>query len=117
VWIGDDELARLAGFLGQPVETVRKQYTRPALGRRTIVEHPVTHDCIFLTPGPCDSGGGKGCSIYEVRPAQCRTWPFWKSNLATPDHWARAGGRCPGINRGGRFDLAEILLRRDAADA
>ena len=114
VWISDDELARLAKFLGRPVDAVRKQYTRAVSGRRTILEHPVTHDCMFLEPGTC---GGKGCAVYDVRPAQCRTWPFWKSNLISPDHWARAGLRCPGINRGNRFDLAEIVLRRDAADA
>jgi len=117
VWIAEDELARLAAFLGQNVEQVRKQYTRAVSGRRTIVEHPVTHDCIFLQPGAGAGCTGKGCSIYDVRPAQCRTWPFWKSNLASPDRWAQAGMRCPGINRGDRFELAEILLRRDAADA
>ena len=26
----------------------------------------------------------KSCSIYGVRPLQCRTWPFWPENLASP---------------------------------
>jgi len=115
VWINDAELERLAKFLGQSVEAARKQYTRAVSGRRTILEHPVTHDCLFLEPFA--GGPGKGCAIYDIRPAQCRTWPFWRSNLASPDSWARAGLRCPGINRGDRFDLAEILLRRDASEA
>eukprot|EP00961_Rhodomonas_salina_P046921 629705-Rhodomonas_salina.2 len=25
------------------------------------------------------------CSLYEARPKQCRTWPFWPENLASPE--------------------------------
>lgn len=112
VWITEDELVRLSQYLGQPLDQVRRKYTRSVGGRRTIIEHPTTHDCIFLQ----SNATGKGCSVYDVRPAQCRTWPFWKTNLLSPNSWASAGNRCPGINRGRLFELTEILLRRDATD-
>ncbi|HAU38488.1 MAG TPA: hypothetical protein DCX07_12335, partial [Phycisphaerales bacterium] len=84
------------------------------VGRRfTIVEDKVSHDCIFLSPG-AKPGGGKGCRIYSVRPTQCRTWPFWSHNLASPHSWAMANLRCPGINRGPRFATDEIESRRQA---
>ncbi len=36
--------------------------------------------CIFLTP----SGS---CSIYDVRPVQCSTYPFWPSLLKSKETW------------------------------
>ncbi len=37
--------------------------------------------CIFL-----DRSSNK-CGIYDVRPVQCRTYPFWPSLLESPDDW------------------------------
>ena len=37
--------------------------------------------CIFLDPST------NHCRIYEVRPTQCRTYPFWPSILASPQRW------------------------------
>jgi hypothetical protein len=38
--------------------------------------------------------------VYEDRPRQCRTWPFWRYNVSSPWHWRREAKRCPGMNRG-----------------
>lgn len=43
-------------------------------------EHPERGDCIFLQDG-------KFCQIYQARPAQCRTYPFWPSILRSPQTW------------------------------
>jgi Fe-S-cluster containining protein len=59
----------------------------------------------------------RGCSIYQVRPLQCRTWPFWPEVIKSPATWARAGKGCPGINNGTRhFTPKQIERIRDAAD-
>ncbi len=105
IWISQDEIELLAKHLGQTVEQVRKQYIRRVGLRCSIVENPATHDCIFLTAG---KNGCRGCAIYAVRPNQCRTWPFWKENLASPDHWNFAAVKCPGINRGRLYSDEEI---------
>jgi Fe-S-cluster containining protein len=47
------------------------------------------NDCIFWN---------RGCSVYESRPLQCRTFPFWKSILHSSDTWE--GLECPGIGKG-----------------
>jgi len=39
---------------------------------------------------------------------QCRSWPFWKSNLRTPESWRAAAGECPGISNGPLYPLANI---------
>ncbi len=46
----------------------------------------------------CGVNGFKGCAIYDVRPTQCRKWPFWPANLDSPDNWNAAAVKCPGIN-------------------
>jgi Fe-S-cluster containining protein len=44
----------------------------------------------------------KVCSVYDVRPLQCRTWPFWDGLLSSKKAWDEAGKRCHGINQGSR---------------
>ncbi len=103
VWITDEELAALAEFLGQPIEEVRDLHTRKARGRRTIREK-TNGDCVFFDRK-------KGCTVYRVRPAQCRTWPFWDSNLTTPEDWKRTCEVCPGSGKGEVIPVEEISRR------
>ncbi len=112
VWVTPEEIPAIAAHLKMDEETFRKKYVRRVGRRFTIVEVKGTNDCIFLSP-PADIGGTmtRGCTIYSVRPRQCRTWPFWTSNLRDPDSWAWAGSRCRGINRGKRFSVEEIEAR------
>ena len=51
------------------------------------------------------------CSVYEARPTQCRTWPFWKENLAEARWKQELPSVCPGLNRGRRYSKAEIEER------
>jgi Fe-S-cluster containining protein len=56
--------------------------------------------------------GGK-CSIYEVRPTQCRTYPFWPAIVRAPQTWAKEGEQCPGIGKGEVVDANEIDRQRE----
>lgn len=56
--------------------------------------------CVFLK--------GKQCSIYEARPTQCRTWPFWPENM-NAKAWKRdVASFCPGIGKGDVWSGMEI---------
>ena len=55
-----------------------------------------------------------GCSIYPVRPLQCRTFPFWPEYLRSPESWDEAARRCPGVNQGRIYSKAEIFERIEA---
>lgn len=110
VWLNLEELQALAEFLGKPVKEVQDQCIRFVGSRMTILEERRTKDCIFLTR---DAAGRAGCSVYPVRPAQCRTWPFWPRNLRGVDAWCEAARRCQGMNRGPLRDLQEIQDKRD----
>ena len=58
------------------------------------------YDCIFLTPN--------GCGIYEARPLQCRTYPFWKNVMESEESWKAEGRCCPGIGKGALVSRKEI---------
>ncbi|MCO5141590.1 MAG: YkgJ family cysteine cluster protein [Oligoflexia bacterium] len=58
----------------------------------------------------------KKCSVYEARPTQCRTWPFWPENM-TPRAWDKeVRSYCPGVNKGRVWQAKEIqgLIRKQA---
>lgn len=104
IWATDEEIEMIAKKLEMTTEDFRKQYARRIGKRTTLIEDKSTKDCIFL----CERDGAKGCSVYEVRPNQCRTWPFWDMNLESPDTWNWAAMKCPGMNQGKFFTYDEI---------
>ncbi|HDZ22705.1 hypothetical protein LCGC14_0644650 [marine sediment metagenome] len=109
IWVTGEQIAAMAEHIALDEKEFRRQYVRKVGRRLSLKEHPTTKDCIFLQP----TNGGRSCSVYPVRPPQCRTWPFWPNNLATPQTWAWAGVRCPGVNRGPVHSRDEIDRERD----
>jgi hypothetical protein len=108
VWVTEADIETIAGLLGLSVETMMKRYVRRVGRRFSLVEVPANNDCIFLTAA---KDGKRGCRIYSARPRQCRTWPFWPSNITSPEAWSLTGMRCPGVNRGSLVDCREIQHR------
>lgn len=101
VWISEVEIDRLAERMGLDGEAFRRRYTRRVRGRGvSLVEHK-NYDCVFF-----DSA--RGCTVYEDRPLQCRTWPFWRPNLASEEDWQEASEECPGMDHGHHHDAAQI---------
>ena len=87
----------MAEFVGVDEREFYQRYTKRKMGKWTLDEVKYQrnkYDCVFLERAA--NGRGK-CSIYEVRPTQCRTWPFWASNLSDPRAWAQSAEGCPGM--------------------
>lgn len=133
VWISREEVARLAEFLRLTPQQVVEKYCRKVDGKYSLNEFRNArgeYDCVFLTEQkvdpPANGPAGedrpvtltrRGCSIYPVRPLQCRTWPFWDTNLASPSAWDRSAQRCHGMNHGRRsFTREQMEALRDAKD-
>jgi len=121
VWFNAEEGRAIAEHLGMSEEAFYGKYARRELSRWTLDEVKVgfgKYDCVFLQE---DERGRRGCSIYPVRPQQCRTWPFWPENLESPRSWQRASRTCPGIGAGtegeGKFyPIEQIRIIRDSHD-
>jgi Fe-S-cluster containining protein len=104
IWISKPEIQLLAKHLGLDASELRKKYLKRIGFRYSIKENPCSKDCVFLV----SINGQKSCTIYNVRPMQCRNWPFWPANLNSPDDWNIAAKKCPGINKGRFYTFAEI---------
>lgn len=127
VWIEEPEIARLAQLLSLTIEQTIEQYCRRVGSRYSLKEnfnrHHGGYDCIFLKELPAEKTPGvvthsrRVCSIYNARPVQCRSWPFWESNLATPKSWELASRGCPGMGQGKLHSLKKIEAARDQTSA
>ncbi len=69
-----------------------------------LLREKANGDCVFYE-------SGRGCTVYQARPRQCRTWPFWESNLRTPEDWERTKELCPGSGQGELIPAEEITRR------
>jgi Fe-S-cluster containining protein len=101
VWVNAEEIEKIAEVLGKTVGEVKLEHTR-LVGRRTSLKGFANGDCTFF------DGQTRKCTIYSARPRQCRTWPFWNSNLESPESWQGLKPACPGIDRGNFYPLEEI---------
>ncbi len=125
VWVTKDEITKVAEFLKLTPEETVEQYCRKVDGKFSFTETVTpagSYDCVFLKEIPPNKPAREGeivqtrlgCSIYPVRPLQCRTWPFWTENLRTQKSWDVQTRKCPGMNVGRQFSLDQIHAIRDA---
>lgn len=151
VWLAPDETETIMTHLGHSrsdddnesyIKEFRKKYIRAEVTNGNQSESWV---CLKRKEGACiflDEAGQ--CSIYDVRPVQCSTYPFWPSIVQNrgaweqesvlPDnivieegsparHWSPELGGCEGIrNKSGVEDVGigiiakeEIELKKKAA--
>lgn len=105
----DEEIRQIAECGGLSLGEMQIQHLRFVGTRISLREFP-NGDCTFLDPKT------RRCTIYPARPAQCRTWPFWNSNLADPDSWQRVKSVCPGAGCGELYSLEQITARKEVVD-
>ena len=106
VYLTKDDIDRAAKALSISFDEFIDKYCRlVSFGSYSLVslqERP-DYDCIFLTPA--------GCGIYEARPLQCRTYPFWKNVMESKESWENEAKSCPGIGKGRVVSAKEIEKR------
>jgi Fe-S-cluster containining protein len=105
VWVNQAEIAALASVVRLEVDEFEDKYVRRVGVRKSLKEFP-NGDCVFFDTQK------RNCSVYEGRPRQCRTWPFWDSNLKTPEDWKHTCSVCPGSGKGRLYSIEEIEERR-----
>jgi Fe-S-cluster containining protein len=96
VYLSENDLSRLANKFGMDYTSFVDTWCRwiPfARGReRLSLKEKSNFDCVFWDI--------QGCTVYHVRPLQCRTFPFWDYILCSPQAWKNAGKGCAGMDNG-----------------
>jgi Fe-S-cluster containining protein len=106
VWVNASEISAMAEEQGAAsIADFEAQFVRKVGARKSLREFE-NGDCIFLDPQK------RTCTLYNSRPRQCRTWPFWDSNLKTPEEWAHTCEVCPGAGEGKLYSLEVIETQR-----
>ena len=106
VWVNQQEIEQLAADLEYAdVEEFEDKYVRKVGIRKSLVEFP-NGDCVFF------DNQARTCQVYQSRPRQCRTWPFWDSNLRTPEAWKLTCESCPGAGKGKLHQIDVIEEQR-----
>lgn len=90
IWVTRDESRALADALGMTPEAFARDYLKKVGYRVSIGERQEGENFACLL---YDRNKG-GCSAYEARPAQCRTFPFWDYFRERPHE---AAAECPGV--------------------
>ena len=105
VWVTEQEIQSLADLTGTELEAFTETYVRKIGARFSLREFP-NGDCVFF------DSDKRNCTVYDARPVQCKTWPFWNSNLETPEDWQRTCQECPGSGRGPLVPIDDIEHQR-----
>lgn len=105
----------MAAKLGMPEQEFLATYSRRMGSQRSLREKKTEfgNDCIFLDRQSMP--GRAVCGLYEARPTQCRTWPFWEGNLRSRKAWEATKKHvpCPGMDKGQLHSLQQIRLALD----
>ncbi len=111
VFLSRNDLAGLIDFKKLSKEEFIEKYCRiVTIGnqRRLSLKEEKNYDCIFWKP--------EGCEVYEARPLQCRSYPFWLPFLSSREVWDKEAESCPGMNNGKLYSATDIekwLKKRD----
>lgn len=106
---------RLANFLGKPVNqfSQKSQFTSTRFApkggwfwylkniKSVKDDKNAEAQCPFLIKGKC--------AVYDVRPIQCCTFPFWPENM-NMEKWLEVGKDCPGIGVGPELMSEQVEL-------
>jgi Fe-S-cluster containining protein len=87
VYLTTEDRVRLAMHLGLSVTGFTQEYCSRTRNEFHL-KSPDT-SCCFLKDGLCE--------VYEARPTQCRTWPFWPQNFHNRQWRADAAPYCKGV--------------------
>ena len=89
--IGYDELTTIAEYLDE---------NEDLLATDLDLEPRQDGWWLDLSDGPCPFLRSDRCSIHQVKPRQCRTYPFWPEIVESERSWQKESRVCPGIGRG-----------------
>ena len=91
IWVSSPRISKIANHLGLEIWEFSNRFLRRGPKGYSLKEVQLAANnfaCIFFDTTK------KQCSIYAVRPLQCRSFPFWKIFQEYPKE---ADQECPGV--------------------
>lgn len=68
----------------------------------------------------CQFLRGRQCGVYEARPTQCRTFPFWHENFGSKTWKKEITDMCKGVGQGRLYtkeEIEKIMQEQEQANA
>ena len=91
VYLRPEDAQKLANHHNLSVKDWLERDCRQTLdGRYILNSDQYTDVCIYLDEN-------KKCTVYQSRPAQCKSYPFWAENVRSDRSWKRTVKECPGL--------------------
>ncbi len=90
IFVRSEEIRALAELLEMTEDAFKERYLEKRGYKYSLKEKQVgeSYDCIFYKRDM------NGCGVYQARPQQCRTFPFWDYYKTRVDELKL---ECPGI--------------------
>jgi Fe-S-cluster containining protein len=99
VWMTTADRKRMAKVLELTTAEFTRLFCEKTDGLYRLKDGPGA-DCVFLLENRC--------SVYEGRPEQCRTWPFWPEVMNAKTWKKEVAAFCPGVGKGRLYSAEEI---------
>ena len=81
---------KIAKLLNMDVEEFVKKHMKKRW-RQYVLNMPYRGGCVFWKD--------RKCMVYEARPEQCRTFPYWPELKASPENWKEIEKYCAGAKK------------------
>ena len=94
-----EDRIRMAKVLGLSTREFTREYCMKEDGLFHLIDG---------TKGRCYFLEEKKCGVYEGRPTQCRTWPFWPEVMNAKTWKKEVSDYCPGVGKGKTWSKEEI---------
>lgn len=104
VYVSTDEVDRIAAQLELPTDDFLETYCETHRGH-LVLKSQKNQDCIFLEDNLC--------RVHDVKPDQCRKWPFWRSVVETYSGFRHAKSYCEGLKEFGYRDFVRVAAEED----
>ncbi len=90
IYVTKSEIEKISKLLDMDVKVFVNTYLFKKMYKYSIKEivHEGSHECVFY------NRDSNGCKIYDARPQQCKTFPFWDYYKTRVDELKL---ECPGI--------------------
>jgi Fe-S-cluster containining protein len=105
VYMTLDDRKRMAKHLKMSLAAFNEKHCEETDGFYHLKESKERPECMFLKD--------KRCTVYEGRPTQCRTWPFWPEVMSAKTWKKEVASFCPGVGKGRTWTAAEIQKQMD----